>query len=165
MCYQIIAMAVVAGLQIYQGIQQGKAAEEQGKYNAAVAENNAKVAEVQARDERLLGAQEQQKAEWRKRATIATQRASAATANVDLSQGFGSGLDIIEDTALLAGAEKNSIMMDAMRKAWGFDVQATNYRAQAKLDKWSGKAQKKASFLGGLTQAAGTVASSMGGGG
>lgn len=169
MCAPVL-LGAAAVVSLLGGIQAGNAAEAAGKANQQVAENNARLAEDQAKDANIQGARESQQAAWRTRALLATQRAAAASANVD-SQ-LGSAFDIQSDTALLGGMEQETIMLNAARKAWGFQSEATNYRNQGRIARWEGKMQRKTSILGGLgnalalgAQASQAAGSAAGGGG
>jgi hypothetical protein len=156
MCAPALAVPLLlagAGVSVIGGIQAGNAAEAAGKANQQIANNNAKLAEESARDANIQGARESQQSAWKTRALLATQRAAAASANVDAQ--LGSAFDIQSDTALLGGIEQETIMLNAARKAWGFQSEAINYRNQGVLARWEGKQQKKASILGGLGNAIG----------
>lgn len=147
MCAPVL-LAAAAVTSIIGGVQAGNAADAAGKANQQIAEQNARLAKDSARDANIQGARESQQAAWRSRALAATQRAAAASANVD-SQ-LGSAFDIQSDTALLGGIEQETIMLNAARKAWGFEAEATNYINKGRLARFEGKAQKSASILGGL---------------
>ena len=156
MCLPMAALAVPlllgsAAVGLYGAGQQAKAERQVGTANQQIAENNARLADDSARDANIQGARESQQSAWKTRALLATQRASAASANVD-SQ-LGSAFDIQSDTALLGGIEQETIMLNSARKAWGFESEATNYRNQGKLAKFEGQAKAKASILGGLGNA------------
>lgn len=150
MCGPIL-MAAAAVTSVIGGFQQASAERATGTANQQIAENNARLSEDSAKDARIQGARESQQSAWKTRATLATQRASAASGNVDAT--LGSAFDIQSDTALFGGIEQSTIAMNAARKAWGFESEATNYRNQGKLAKFEGQAKAKASILGGLGNA------------
>ena len=146
-------MIASAGIGLYGASQQASAERAAGKANQQIAENNARLAEDSARDANIQGARESQQSAWKTRALLATQRAAAASANVD-SQ-LGSAFDIQSDTALLGGIEQETIMLNAARKAWGFQSEATNYRNQGKLARFEANARARGTILGGLGNAVG----------
>lgn len=150
MCAPLL-LGIAAGVSLIGGVRAGQAADATGKANQQIAENNARLSEDSARDASIQGARESQQSAWKTRAMLATQRASAASANVDGA--LGSAFDIQSDTALLGGIEQETIQLNAARKAWGFQSEATNYRNQGKIARYEGKTKKQASILGGLGNA------------
>lgn len=147
MCYVQIAMAAVT---LIAGAMEAKNQREAGDANKAISENNAKMAEVSAQDAAILGARESEKAAWRTRALIGSQRAAAAANNLDLD--IGSPADLTMESAMFGGADQSAIATDAARKAWGFQSEALNYRNQGKLAKWQGHAQAKLTILNSIGQ-------------
>lgn len=155
MCNPMLAvMAVSAVISLGTAAAGAQQQREAGRESQAIAESNAKAAEVQARDAQIQGAQEAQQSIWKTRAAIATQKASAASANVDITQ--GSAFDIIGDTALFGSIDRQNIELNASRKAWGFGAQATNYRNEGALANWKGKTGAGITLLSGLGQAVGS---------
>lgn len=141
----VAAVAIAgAGVSAYSSIQSGKAAEESGKYNAAVERNNAKMAQDRANYEadRL-----------RKRNMLirGKQRAAFAKSGVEIS---GSADDVIFDTEL-EGA------LDIQAAKYAGRAAATAHAARARLDLFEGANAKRAgmfnagaTILGGLSDAA-----------
>lgn len=148
MCGPVL-LAAAAVTTLIGGQRQAQAERQIGTANQQIAENSARLSEDSARDANIQGARESQQSAWKTRALIATQRAAAASANVDGQ--LGSAFDIQSDTALLGGMEQETIMLNAARKAWGFQAEATNYRNQGRLAKFEGN-----------TKARGTILSSIG---
>jgi hypothetical protein len=57
------------------------------------------------------------------------QRAAMATNNVDLA--VGSAQNILNDTDYISAVDASTLQTNAAREAWGYDVQAKQYRQQA----------------------------------
>lgn len=115
----------------------GYSAYSEAEYKSGVAANNAQLAREQAADALARGERDQQM-KWREIAqTKASQIAAMAAAGIDTS--FGTGLDVIGDTAVL-GTEDVSIMAEnAAREARGYSLQAQSFNAEAKAQKRAGR--------------------------
>lgn len=122
-----------------------------GKANQQISENNARLADAQAQDAAVLGARDQQQATWRSRAIAGQQKAQVAASGMDMD--IGTPLDILGETALLGGADKSAIQMDAARKAWGFQGEALNARNQGAQARWQGKVGGQTTILKGIGSA------------
>ncbi len=118
--------AIFAGLSIGGAILNAfgqKRAADEGK---KLAEFNAKVAEQQAREALALGKEEAERFRLSVRGLIGSQRAGFAGQNVDI--GIGSPVDVVADAAFLGELDALTITTNAARQAWGFRVQAENFR-------------------------------------
>lgn len=116
----------------------GIQAKQQGNYEAAVANANAKAADEQARDAIDRGRIEQQQ-HWRQVAdTKGAQQAALAAGNVDTS--FGSARSLAEDTAMIGNEDANALYHNSYNEVRGFDISASNYRAQGQASKMQGNA-------------------------
>lgn len=120
--------------------QAGQAAEAAGKAQADVSESqagvadyNASVADLQAQDAVERGAEAESRFRTQVRGAIGQQRAGFAGANVDV--GFGSAVDVQGDAAYLGELDALTIRTNAARTAWGYQVQAYDYRQQAAIDR------------------------------
>lgn len=161
MCEPVtIGMAAVA---LVGGLMAADAQKQEGKFNAAVAENNQRMAVAQADDANRMAARESEQQSWRTRALIGQQRTAIAANNLDAT--LGTPAEILGETAMFGEVDQQTIRMNAARAAWGFNAQATNYGNQATLSRWSGKAKANATILSSLGQAGSTMAGGMGGGG
>jgi hypothetical protein len=136
-------------------IQQSKATAAASNYNAQIAEMNAKISDKQAKDALERGKQEEQQKRMQTAQLAGRQRAAFAANGVDLS--FGSPLDTIIDTAKLGEIDALNIRTNANREAYAYNMQATNQRAGATLDRMRASAAKKEGYL----SAGGTI---LGGG-
>lgn len=142
--FPIMVGAVVGGtvLQTIGQIKSGNAAQELGDYNANVAEQ-------QAVDAVKRGAEDEQKFRLGVKGLIGKQRAGFAGQNVDV--GTGSAVDVQADAAYLGELDARTIRVNAAREAYGFKVQAENYRR-------GGDAAKTASMFGAASTILGGAA-------
>lgn len=158
----LIALGASTVVSTISSIQQGKAANKQAQFQAAVSRNNAILAEQQADDSLRRG----RLAERQKRLQLSkaegSQVAAFAANNVAINE--GSPLDVLEFTAEQGELEALSIRNAAEREATGFRARGADLSAQATLFEAAGaQAQKAGTFkafgtlLGGASQIAGTV--------
>lgn len=165
MCTGLETLALMAtigstAMSVMGGIQQGRAAEAQGKYQAQVAMNNAALAKQQSDDAIARGKEEEQAHRRRVAQTVGAQRANIAGSGFDL--GDATSQDILGDTAKWGEIDAFTIRDNAKREAWGYEVQATNYQADAQLSRARGESEKQGSYwkagsdlFGGATKFAG----------
>ena len=140
-----IGLAAFSAYQQYKGSKkQEKAAKAAGKAEQKIAESqglvldyNANVADLQAQDAIERGAEAESRFRAQIRGTIGAQRAGMAANNIDVS--FGSAVDVQGDAAFLGELDALTIRTNAAREAWGFKVQATNYRKQAEIARQGGQ--------------------------
>ncbi|EHV2048383.1 hypothetical protein KZ126_001273 [Salmonella enterica] len=133
MCSPAIALAgasvALSGVSAYNQYQQGK-------YSSAVAEQNAEVAEAQAQDSINRGNAEADQRRREMRQRQGTQAATMAATGAEL--GSGSSLDIFGDTAQFGALDALTTVNNAQREAYGYEVQAANYKAQASASRKQG---------------------------
>lgn len=136
------------------GQAQRRAAEKQ----ADILDLNALVAEQQGKDAIERGAQEESKFKQGVKLLIGEQRATIAAGNVDV--GYGSAADVQADAAYLGDLDAATIKQNAQREAWGFRVQATDFRKRARVAREegvmmqeAGRAQASATRIGALGSA------------
>jgi hypothetical protein len=147
-----IAMASLAmtalggGVSAYGQVQQGKAAEGQANYQAAVGRNNAIIAERQARDSEERGAADELAQRRQTAAVLGKQRAGMAANGVDLSS--GSPLDILGDTAAFGELDALTVRSNAAREAYGFRAQGSQFTSDAAAQQIAGRNTRKASYIG-----------------
>lgn len=154
----IAGMAVM----VIAGAAEAKQQREAGKANQAIAENNARLADDAARDANVQGARESQKAAWRMRNLRGQQMAAIAANGID--SGLGSASDILDETATLGAADRSAIGLDAARKAWGFQGEATNHRNQGKQARWMGNTSSNITILKTIGSAMSAYGGGAGGG-
>jgi hypothetical protein len=144
-----IALALAAGGTAASAVGQYKAGQNQKKAGAAaadvsesqaqVADYNAHVADLQATDAIERGDQAEARFRTQIRGAIGAQRTGFAAGNIDV--GFGSAVDVQADAAFLGELDALTIKTNAAREAWGYQVQAYDYRQQAKIDRKAGANQ------------------------
>lgn len=150
---------------IQQGNAQAAAMEAQANaatYNAQVAEMNATLEDRRARDALERGRSEEQRLRMEAAQLQGRQRAAMAANGVDL--GFGSPLDTLLDTAVMAERDALRVRRAAANEAYDFEVGATNMRADASLARMnaaSSRSGARSARTAGYLSAAGTV---LGGG-
>ena len=124
MCTVVAAVLGAVG-----SLEQGAAAASAAKAQAAAAEQNARIAGMQATDAVKRGGLEEEKARRQMAILRGRQRTMAAAAGLDPDT--GSMLDV-QDASMREG--ERDIATSALnhaREAWGYQVQATNYRNEA----------------------------------
>lgn len=146
MCDPVSLAVASTGMQAYSSIQAGRA-------EANIANANARLAAEQANEVERLKAQQLTDIQQQKQQVIGTQRAAMAGAGVD--SGYGSGLDILSNTAFLAQQDMNNTEINAANEKWGYQQQAANYKAQA----GAAKAAGYNNALGAVLAGAGKVSS------
>jgi hypothetical protein len=132
------------GLQAFAGGFKAFTQLQAGKANSAIDNWNAEIADLQSRDAISRGQEEQNKLRRGARRLIGAQRAGFAGQGVAVDS--GSAAAVVEDTYTLSEADARTVANNAIREAWGFQVQATGSRFQA------GQARR-----GGFMAAAGTL--------
>ena len=100
-------------------------------YQAAVARNNAAVAEQNAQYALQSGRIEEQTRRQKTAGIIGEQRAKMAASGIDI--GSGTPLNLQESTAQVGELDALTIRNNAMRKAYGYRVQASDFDANAGL--------------------------------
>lgn len=162
--------AVGIGLQAYGQHKAGEAAQDVGLAKAKAAESSAQLADFNAsvsdkQAEDALDRGDLQAATFRSqvRGAIGSTRATQAAGNIDVS--YGSTVDVQADEAFLGTLDEMTIKSNAVRQAWGYNVQAMNYRQQAVIARQTGEADIKAgnaSATAGNIAAIGTIATGAG---
>jgi hypothetical protein len=137
------ATIVTAGAQIYGGM----AANAQGKYEHAVAQQNIKHERAAAEDAKGRERVEQMR-HWRRVSQmLGEQRATGAAHGLDVN--FGSVAELQEDT-LQIGMEDSAIIAENTRKEIkGYDINAANYAMKGRAARMRGKQALTGSFLSG----------------
>lgn len=98
---------------------------------ASVANQNAAMANANASDAITRGQTAVVNSELRTRQLQGTQAAQMAANGVDL--GSGSPLSILSDTQFMGGNDATVIQNNALKEAYGYQVQAANYTSNADL--------------------------------
>jgi len=124
---------------------------EAGRYNAAVAETNAALADMSAQDALARGTAEESRYRMNIRQLQGRQRAAIGSSGIERS---GTALQALTDTAAIGELDLLTIRNNAAREAFGYRTQGLNYRAQARLDRFSGRVGSFATILGTEAQVA-----------
>ena len=129
------------------------------KFAADMAKINARIAETGAQSVLAQGEREAGALALRYGQMKGSQRAAMAANGVDL--GSGSAAEIQASTDLLKETDLNTIQANAVRSAWGYRLQATNYENSALVgEATAGGISPGASAATSLLGGAGAVASS-----
>jgi hypothetical protein len=128
----------------------GDAAQAAAEDQAGISDYNAQVAEQQATDAVAQGTTEEDRFRTQVRGMIGSQRTGFASNNVDVSS--GSAVDVQADAAKLGELDALQIRTNAARAAWGYKVQAEDYRKQADVTRKTGVAQNAAAGAAATSQ-------------
>lgn len=124
---------------------------EQGKYLDSVSKVNAGISRQAAADALERGSLEADEQRKQTQQVIGSQRAAYASGGIDVNTGTAG--QVQSDTAALGELDALTIMNNAAREAYGYEVQAIDQRQQGKLAKYQGKMQAIGSILGGAEKA------------
>lgn len=128
-----------AGSQYLYGRKAAKGVEAMGRYEAGILEQNAGFSEQQAKDSIAIGEDQASRHKAAVRGLIGSQRVAAAASGIAIDS--GSALDLQEEAAGLGELDLLTIRQNAKREAWGYKVQASNYRGQAAMARAGAKGQ------------------------
>lgn len=146
----LIATTAMSGASQYLGAKRsGDAARAAGDYSADIYGMNADIADAQAADALARGAEAEHRSREETRGAIGGQRVAFAAQGIDIST--GSAADVQGDTAYLGELDALTIRNNAKREAWGFTVEATNYRAQGRLARIGGRNAQRAGRAAGVS--------------
>lgn len=144
--FSAIALATAAAAQgVTKAIGQkraGQAAGNEADYNAAVNDQNATYADTQAADALARGNQGAQRAEGQAAQLRGSQRAAAGAGGLDVNA--GSSVDVQQSDSALGAFDALTIRNNAMREAYGYNVEAQQYRSGAAYDRVAGQNARKA---------------------
>lgn len=141
----VIPLIIAAGIvQTVSTVQQGRAAEAQGRAQADIAARNALLAERQAEEQRVAAAAEALRQESEGKRLQGRQRALIAKSGVELR---GSPLSVVVETAQELEADRLTILREGAIRAGTLREKAGIFRAQGVSAKSRGKAAKRASIL------------------
>lgn len=124
--YSGIGGAVASVFGSYFGAKSQKASL---KAQAAIAESNARIAELGAQSELLRGDAEVGQLTLRAGQIKSAQRTAMSANGVDL--GVGNAAEVQASTEIMKEIDKNTITANAVRSAWGYRTQATNFQNEA----------------------------------
>lgn len=144
----LIAATAVSTLGAGYGALQANA---QSSYSARVADQNARLSAESARQE-ADNTRDAALQHYRKVAQLqGQQRVAMAAGGLDL--GFGNAADLTADTDMLAREDARRIYDQGAENVRGFDIEGSNYRAQAKASRQAATG----ALIGGAFDMAGTA--------
>lgn len=134
-----------------------KAQKAQLEGQAALADINARTSELSAQQEYIKGQHEVGRLTLQAGQLKGRQRTALAANGVDL--GEGNAAEIQASADILKEIDKNTLEANAVRSAWGYRIQATNYQNEAMMKRAgatgvSPGTQASASLLTGAAQVA-----------
>lgn len=127
-------------------------------YDAAaeISDQNALITGKAAEIEASRGAASLSTLRSRGNQTISAQRAAMGASG--LATTSGTPALILEDTAASLALDVEAHRLNNRRTKWGYDVQATNYRNQARQQRYAGKmAEAGGNYQGAITEQAATT--------
>jgi hypothetical protein len=123
---------------------------------ADIAQINAEASERQAQQRLAVGQREEQRSMLATANLKGRQRTGYAARNIDL--GEGSAAQVLASTDVMGKIDANTIAANAVRDAWGYRTQATNYSNQAAQSRGAAGAMSPALAVGtSLLSSAATV--------
>ena len=142
--------------------QSGKAQAAAYDYQAKVARENQRIANNNAAMERQAGLEEARRQRISTLQAIGKQKVALAANGVDV--GYGTSLDIIEDTSMLGELDALMIEYDSEKKARNYEIEAANFANEANLASFSARNARTAGTIdamaGGL-RAVGQLGNTM----
>lgn len=128
------------------------------EYSAFTAETNARLAEKSAQSVMLQGEQQAHQDQLRTSQIEGAQRSGFAADGVDINE--GSAARVQASTAVMGAIDADTAQANAVRAAWGYRTQGTNYANQARFNTTSAdNISPLASGATSLLGSAGAVAS------
>lgn len=144
-----IAGIASAGASIAGGLVAGEAQKKSADYNAQVQANNAITANRNASIAMEEGESTAQQKGMQTAQQVGKAKAIAGASGIDPLTGSASDVESgIEGAGL---TDKQTILSNASRQAWGYQTQSANFTAQSQLDKQQGTDEMEGSFLSGAS--------------
>jgi len=157
----MMAKFIASTARLYGGLLEAESYRAQGAYQQMVANFNSDLSLMQAEDAVQRGESTASRIKTQANQLQGTQRAAYAAQGVEVDS--GSAAEIQADTKRMATLDAITARNNAAREAWGFKVQAFNYRTQGEMAK-RGADSKAVSTI--ITSGANYIDSlSQGGGG
>jgi hypothetical protein len=138
----------LAALTLAGGVMKGVAAQQAAGANAATLESNAALAEAARADSLARGGQEAGRIRTRGTQTEASQTADYSASGVSVKS--GSAVDVGASTEAVSELDAELAKNNAMREAFGYESQASNFRRQAAYTRQEGDMAEVTSVLGGV---------------
>lgn len=155
-----MGLSLLGGMASASGAKQQANAQAQASlYQAGVAEENKKIAQQYANYELGMGQYNAQQQSQITADTIGTQKSVQAASGLDVN--MGTLVDVRARTAEVGAMDSLTLLANAQRKAFGYQMDAYNFESDAGLlrlqssnAKKSGKISAASSLLGGVAGAA-----------
>lgn len=129
------AQVLGTGLKVLGGIGGALSGRQQADYQARVARNNENIARWNSYNAKQQGEVAATNEGLKGRAVVGAIAAAQGASGIDMNS--GSAVSVRADAASLAQLNAMTIKSDAARRAYGYDIMAKNYHAEAKLAKAS----------------------------
>lgn len=144
--------AAMAGLSMISAYNQANAKKTEAEFTQSQYKVNAKLASAQAQSAREEGDIQAGHMAAQTKANVAKQRVAAAATGADVNS--GSALDLQSDTQWQGAQNAITIKNNAWRQAWGYNIQADNYKTQATFTGIAGQNEYNNTLLTGGMNAA-----------
>jgi hypothetical protein len=127
----LASTVIGTGVSIMGSMQQASAAESSAKYQAQVARNNQIIAEQNASYARQVGQAETETSGMKTAAMVGSAVAAQGASGLDAAS--GSPVDVVRGTREIGRFDTLNLVRNAELRARGFDIEASNQGATAKL--------------------------------
>lgn len=137
MCTPALTMAAMGGgtaMSAVGAYNQANAQKSAYTYQSEVDQNNVTIANEQASQALNVGETQEQNQQLKTAQTFGAQRAAMAANGIDLSAS-GSAQDVLASTKFMGQRDALTIHDNALRQAWGYQVQAVNSQNSANFMK------------------------------
>ena len=141
------ATAIMLGLEVGGSILKGVGSVKAGNAAKELGDYNAEVATKRSADAIARGKDEEARFRLGVKSLIGSQRAGFAGQNVDV--GIGSAVDVQADAAFLGELDALTIRTNARREAWGYQVEAENFKRGGQNAQNAGRWDAAGSLLSG----------------
>lgn len=145
----IVTTLVGTGLQM-------RAQAQNASFQQDIANRNAQQASLAAQDAVARGEVAVQNQRNRVAGIMGSQRAAIGASGVQNDTGTTG--DVLTQTATLGELDAQTIRANALREAWGYKVQGTNFKLQSQLDQMEGQNAQVGSLITGASRAYGIYA-------
>lgn len=140
------------GMNMIGSYLKGRAEQQAAEANAQTAEWNAGIADLAGGDALARGGVMAGRVKMEGAILAGRQKAALASSGVDVQS--GSAVDVQESSAGLNALDALTVQNNAAREAWGYKVQAAQFRRQAKVLRATGSARMTGAILGGAVGSA-----------
>lgn len=138
-------------------LMQGAAQKKMYDYQAGVAQINKKIALQNSDYAKQVGEVQAQQSGMKSRFQAGQIKTAQAASNLDVNS--GSAKDVQESQAELGQHDQAIIRSDAAKKAYGYQVEATQQTAQSQIDTFAGKNSQTAGEIGAVSSILGASSS------